>query len=319
MTVSVILENHSRSLLKNMELSVLDSLNTKMARPEGSSVHDGVPVPFQLPPGEPCQLLPPVGPWVTVPWVSPHGQQSWELWVAWYLLHLVPRDGAGYFQAKFGPPRAAVSTPISPVLVLGCPGLRLPIVSYHPSPARRLQRGPVRVQRSEHSHGAEAERHLVLHCQGKVKVPPLVAGPPASLLFFIAKVWPHPTPGGCATLGTPGPSASLLCPAAGRGRGHPGETGLQTTFQLQLVLADHAVLQVRPAAGGAAKGGTLAQLGGRDGPPLHLHTQPCMEEQANLIGSPHLHPGGARVQDLSSPSPLLPTVMPSLSCWSRGT
>ncbi|XP_058513755.1 AP-3 complex subunit delta-1 [Ochotona princeps] len=50
-TVSVILENHSRSLLKNMELSVLDSLNTKMARPEGSSVHDGVPVPFQLPPG----------------------------------------------------------------------------------------------------------------------------------------------------------------------------------------------------------------------------------------------------------------------------
>ncbi|XP_036027146.1 AP-3 complex subunit delta-1 isoform X2 [Onychomys torridus] len=50
-TVSVILENQSGSFLKNMELSVLDSLNTKMARPEGSSVHDGVPVPFQLPPG----------------------------------------------------------------------------------------------------------------------------------------------------------------------------------------------------------------------------------------------------------------------------
>lgn len=52
-TVSIILENQSNSFLKNMELSVLDSLNTKMARPEGSSVHDGVPVPFQLPPGEP--------------------------------------------------------------------------------------------------------------------------------------------------------------------------------------------------------------------------------------------------------------------------
>lgn len=34
-----------------MELNVLDSLNTKMLRPEGSSVHDGIPVPFQLPPG----------------------------------------------------------------------------------------------------------------------------------------------------------------------------------------------------------------------------------------------------------------------------
>ncbi|XP_063085008.1 AP-3 complex subunit delta-1 isoform X1 [Cavia porcellus] len=50
-TVSVILENQSSSFLKNMELNVLDSLNAKMARPEGSSVHDGVPVPFQLPPG----------------------------------------------------------------------------------------------------------------------------------------------------------------------------------------------------------------------------------------------------------------------------
>uniref|UniRef100_A0A8C9PIP8 AP-3 complex subunit delta-1 n=1 Tax=Spermophilus dauricus TaxID=99837 RepID=A0A8C9PIP8_SPEDA len=50
-TVSVILENQSSSFLQHMELSVLDSLNTKMARPEGSSVHDGVPVPFQLPPG----------------------------------------------------------------------------------------------------------------------------------------------------------------------------------------------------------------------------------------------------------------------------
>lgn len=53
-TVSIILENQSNSFLKNMELNVLDSLNTKMTRPEGSSVHDGVPVPFQLPPGEPA-------------------------------------------------------------------------------------------------------------------------------------------------------------------------------------------------------------------------------------------------------------------------
>ncbi|XP_057345624.1 AP-3 complex subunit delta-1 isoform X1 [Manis pentadactyla] len=50
-TVSIVLENQSSSFLKNMELSVLDSLNTKLDRPEGSSVHDGVPVPFQLPPG----------------------------------------------------------------------------------------------------------------------------------------------------------------------------------------------------------------------------------------------------------------------------
>ncbi|KAM9244982.1 AP-3 complex subunit delta-1 [Dugong dugon] len=50
-TVSIIFENLSSSFLKNMELNVLDSLNTKMARPEGASVHDGVPVPFQLPPG----------------------------------------------------------------------------------------------------------------------------------------------------------------------------------------------------------------------------------------------------------------------------
>ncbi|KYO36010.1 AP-3 complex subunit delta-1 [Alligator mississippiensis] len=50
-TVSVIFENKSTSFVKSMELNVLDSLNTKMIRPEGSSVHDGIPVPFQLPPG----------------------------------------------------------------------------------------------------------------------------------------------------------------------------------------------------------------------------------------------------------------------------
>ncbi|XP_062366183.1 AP-3 complex subunit delta-1 isoform X1 [Cinclus cinclus] len=50
-TVSIIFENKSTSFLKSMELNVLDSLNTKMLRPEGSSVHDGIPVPFQLPPG----------------------------------------------------------------------------------------------------------------------------------------------------------------------------------------------------------------------------------------------------------------------------
>ncbi|XP_058138125.1 LOW QUALITY PROTEIN: AP-3 complex subunit delta-1 [Dasypus novemcinctus] len=50
-TVSVILENRSGSFLKSMEVNVLDALNAKMSRPEGASVHDGVPVPFQLPPG----------------------------------------------------------------------------------------------------------------------------------------------------------------------------------------------------------------------------------------------------------------------------
>uniref|UniRef100_F7H8V5 AP-3 complex subunit delta-1 n=1 Tax=Callithrix jacchus TaxID=9483 RepID=F7H8V5_CALJA len=50
-TVAIVLENRSNSVLKGMELSVLDSLNARMARPQGSSVHDGVPVPFQLPPG----------------------------------------------------------------------------------------------------------------------------------------------------------------------------------------------------------------------------------------------------------------------------
>ncbi|XP_058584449.1 AP-3 complex subunit delta-1 isoform X1 [Neofelis nebulosa] len=50
-TVSIVLENQSSSFLKGMEFNVLDSLNTRLARPEGSSVHDGVPVPFQLPPG----------------------------------------------------------------------------------------------------------------------------------------------------------------------------------------------------------------------------------------------------------------------------
>uniref|UniRef100_A0A8C5PFS7 AP-3 complex subunit delta-1 n=1 Tax=Leptobrachium leishanense TaxID=445787 RepID=A0A8C5PFS7_9ANUR len=50
-TVSVILENQSQRFLKNMEINVIDSLNTKMLRPEGATVHDGIPVPFQLPPG----------------------------------------------------------------------------------------------------------------------------------------------------------------------------------------------------------------------------------------------------------------------------
>ncbi|XP_068090071.1 AP-3 complex subunit delta-1 isoform X2 [Hyperolius riggenbachi] len=50
-TVSIILENQSESYIKNMELNVLDSLNTKMQRPEGATVHDGIAVPFQLPPG----------------------------------------------------------------------------------------------------------------------------------------------------------------------------------------------------------------------------------------------------------------------------
>lgn len=48
--VSVIFENQSSGYLKSMDFNVLDSLNTKLIRPEGSSKHDGISVPFQLPP-----------------------------------------------------------------------------------------------------------------------------------------------------------------------------------------------------------------------------------------------------------------------------
>uniref|UniRef100_A0AAY4E6T5 AP-3 complex subunit delta-1 n=1 Tax=Denticeps clupeoides TaxID=299321 RepID=A0AAY4E6T5_9TELE len=49
--VSVIFENKTDHFLKSMEFNVLDSLNSKLQRPEGSSPHDGLAVPFQLPPG----------------------------------------------------------------------------------------------------------------------------------------------------------------------------------------------------------------------------------------------------------------------------
>uniref|UniRef100_A0A3B4WNF6 AP-3 complex subunit delta-1 n=1 Tax=Seriola lalandi dorsalis TaxID=1841481 RepID=A0A3B4WNF6_SERLL len=48
---SVIFENKCDSFLKSMEFNVLDSLNSKLQRPEGSGPHDGLTVPFQLPPG----------------------------------------------------------------------------------------------------------------------------------------------------------------------------------------------------------------------------------------------------------------------------
>uniref|UniRef100_A0A3Q1I2F4 Adaptor related protein complex 3 subunit delta 1 n=1 Tax=Acanthochromis polyacanthus TaxID=80966 RepID=A0A3Q1I2F4_9TELE len=48
--VSVIFENKCDSFLKSMEFNVLDSLNSKLQRPEGSGPHDGLTVPFQLPP-----------------------------------------------------------------------------------------------------------------------------------------------------------------------------------------------------------------------------------------------------------------------------
>ncbi|XP_065844476.1 AP-3 complex subunit delta-1-like [Oscarella lobularis] len=49
---SVIFKNLSgENQLINMEFNVLDSLNTKMIRPIGSPSHDGIQVPFQLPPG----------------------------------------------------------------------------------------------------------------------------------------------------------------------------------------------------------------------------------------------------------------------------
>lgn len=50
--VSIIFENKCDSFLKSMEFNVLDSLNSKLQRPEGSGPHDGLTVPFQLPPGE---------------------------------------------------------------------------------------------------------------------------------------------------------------------------------------------------------------------------------------------------------------------------
>lgn len=49
--VSVIFENKSNSFLKSMEFNVLDSLNSKLQRPDGAGPHDGLVVPFQLPPG----------------------------------------------------------------------------------------------------------------------------------------------------------------------------------------------------------------------------------------------------------------------------
>lgn len=58
--VSVIFENKCDSFLKSMEFNVLDSLNSKLQRPEGSGPHDGLTVPFQLPPGRwfgKCWLL----------------------------------------------------------------------------------------------------------------------------------------------------------------------------------------------------------------------------------------------------------------------
>uniref|UniRef100_A0A671SBA4 AP-3 complex subunit delta-1 n=1 Tax=Sinocyclocheilus anshuiensis TaxID=1608454 RepID=A0A671SBA4_9TELE len=50
--VSVIFENKSDSFLKSMEFNVLDSLNSKLQRPEGAGAHDSLTVPFQLPPGQ---------------------------------------------------------------------------------------------------------------------------------------------------------------------------------------------------------------------------------------------------------------------------
>ncbi|XP_026091857.1 AP-3 complex subunit delta-1-like isoform X3 [Carassius auratus] len=49
--VSVIFENKSDSFLKSMEFNVMDSLNSKLQRPEGAGPHDSLTVPFQLPPG----------------------------------------------------------------------------------------------------------------------------------------------------------------------------------------------------------------------------------------------------------------------------
>ncbi|XP_073259025.1 AP-3 complex subunit delta-1-like isoform X1 [Porites lutea] len=49
--VSIIFSNLTDRHIKSMEFNVLDSLNTKLIRPIGSSSHDSVPVPFHLLPG----------------------------------------------------------------------------------------------------------------------------------------------------------------------------------------------------------------------------------------------------------------------------
>uniref|UniRef100_A0A4W5QNV7 AP-3 complex subunit delta-1 n=1 Tax=Hucho hucho TaxID=62062 RepID=A0A4W5QNV7_9TELE len=49
--VSVIFENKCDSFIKSMEFNVLDSLNSKLQRHDGAGPHDGLTVPFQLPPG----------------------------------------------------------------------------------------------------------------------------------------------------------------------------------------------------------------------------------------------------------------------------
>ncbi|XP_077981677.1 AP-3 complex subunit delta-1-like isoform X2 [Glandiceps talaboti] len=49
--VSVIFSNLSDKHLKSLDFNVLDSLNTKLVREIGADPHDGIKVPFQLPPG----------------------------------------------------------------------------------------------------------------------------------------------------------------------------------------------------------------------------------------------------------------------------
>nr|XP_046208618.1 AP-3 complex subunit delta-1-like isoform X2 [Oncorhynchus gorbuscha] len=49
--VSVIFENKCDSFIKSMEFNVMDSLNSKLQRPEGAGPHDSLTVPFHLPPG----------------------------------------------------------------------------------------------------------------------------------------------------------------------------------------------------------------------------------------------------------------------------
>lgn len=133
-TVSIVLENQSSSFLKSMELNVLDSLNTKLSRPEGSSVHDGVPVPFQLPPGELATGVPGGS------GSSSHGLPS------------VPGCPLTLPGAGRAPPGPAPRHPSGPACRLAL--------------ARHLQRSPVRVHHSEHRHGPEAQGDPVFHCQG---------------------------------------------------------------------------------------------------------------------------------------------------------
>jgi AP-3 complex subunit delta-1 len=59
LTVAIVFSNKTSLQLVSMEFNVLDSLNTKLQRSVGASSQEGLPIPFQLPPGSAneCQFI----------------------------------------------------------------------------------------------------------------------------------------------------------------------------------------------------------------------------------------------------------------------